>query len=322
MVKQQSLGQQLEDATSFARISEAETREHVCRAHGHVMPAESYANLDADRGRQLAALQHCADALDAEIAHRQALEVELAAALDREARGAELGARYHDLLVGLVGHELRNQLGTVMMNADYIARLKLGATPDRNASRITTSAVRMSRMIDQLLDFTRIWVTGVTLDPVAFDLAALCNRIKDELEAEHPAWSILIETLGETAGSWDVNGVVRVLSNLLTNAIAHGTGARQIALRIDGRAAGEVVVEVHNGGAIAPRLVASLFEPGWADKPRHKADGLGLGLFISKQIVVAHGGTIALSSSECQGTTVRLVLPRRPIPCGPAARAD
>jgi signal transduction histidine kinase len=299
---------------NFVRTSDAEALEHVCRAHGHIIPPEPYAILDADgRGHQLAVLQQRARALDAEIAARQALEVELAAALAREARSAELWARYHELLVGLLGHDLRNQLGAVMMNAGYIARLRLGDTPDRNASRITASAARMSRMIDQLLELTQIWLGGVALDPVALDLAALCRGVTDELEADHPAWSIVVETLGDPAGTWDVNGLVRVVSNLAGNAIAHGTGACQIALRIDGRAAAEVVVEVHNGGMIAPRLAASLFEPEAGNKQRHKADGLGLGLYLSKQIIVAHGGTIALHSNERDGTTVRVVLPRHPI---------
>ena len=211
----------------------------------------------------------------------------------------------------LLGHDLRNPLGAVMMNAECIARLNLGDAVSRNASRITISAVRMSRMIDQLLDFTRIWVGGgVVIEPVALDLAGLCHRIKAELEADNPAWSVRIELIGDTTGTWDANGITRVVSNLAGNAITHGTGVCQIALRVDGSAARELVLEVHNGGAMAPALAAALFEPSWANKPRHKADGLGIGLFLCKQIVVAHGGSIAVSSNEHHGTTVRLTLPR------------
>ncbi|MEO7731754.1 MAG: HAMP domain-containing sensor histidine kinase, partial [Kofleriaceae bacterium] len=298
----------------FAHSDAAEALERVCEAHNHVIPAELYATLDADdRGHQLVVLQQRARALDSEIAARRACEAELAAVRAHQDRAAARGRRYRELLAGLLGHDLRNQLGAVMMNAEYIARRNRGDLPDRNASRITTSAARMSRMIDQLLDFTGASVGGgVELVPAPCDLAELARRIKDELEDEHPAWSVGVELLGATAGTWDVNGLERVLSTLAGNAIAHGTGACQIALRIDGAAAAEVVVEVHNGGAIAPRLAAALFEPAWGNKPRHKADGLGLGLFIAKQIVVAHGGTIAVSSNAHHGTTVRLTLPRHP----------
>jgi signal transduction histidine kinase len=199
----------------------------------------------------------------------------------------------------------------VKQRSSDIARLNLGDKPTRNAGRISMTAVRMSRMIDQLLDFAQIWVGGgLVLAPAWVELAPLCARVRDELEADHPAWAIVVETVGDTAGPWDADGVLRVLVTLVGNAITHGAGA-QVALRVDGAAASELVIEVHNAGVIPSRIAATLFEPRGADKPRSRADGLGLGLFISRQIVEAHGGTIAISSSEPRGTTARVTLPRQ-----------
>lgn len=116
-------------------------------------------------------------------------------------------------------------------------------------------------------------------------------------------------------GEWDYERLLRVLSTVVGNAVSHGAAGEGVTIRLDGKAAERVTATVHNAGAIPPETLAVLFEPFRGPGRQHHTQGLGLGLFISLHIVRAHGGTLEASSSEADGTTLQLGLPRS----GPAA---
>src|SRR5262249_42390444 len=124
------------------------------------------------------------------------------------------------------------------------------------------------------------------------------------------------EDLGDTSGTWDADRLDQVLSNLIGNAVQHGAG-NGVDVFVDGTDPEVVRVRVHNMGAIPGDLLPRLFEPltGGAELRRDGPRGVGLGLFISKEIVAVHGGTLAVESSEAAGTTFTISLPRS----GPAA---
>ena len=302
----------------FYRSTDADAFRAVCSTHTHVIPGESYTRLDGgdDRARAISSLQQRARSLENEIAARKDLEAALRESLARERtlrEEAERNVRFADMFAGMLGHDLRNPLGTINMGANYLARAKLGDKATRSATRIISSAERMARMIDQLLDFTRIRAAGgLELQRTPVDLAAICERVKDEIEAGTPSCSIEVLTSGNTGGVWDHDRLFQVFSNLVGNAVTHGARTCAVKLEADGREPSTVVAYVRNAGAIDPEVLPMIFDPFRGGKKRHNARGLGLGLFITRQIVLAHGGEIAVTSGEASGTLVCIKLPRFP----------
>ncbi len=221
--------------------------------------------------------------------------------------------RHSELFAGALAHDLRNPLNA-MMTAAQIVLMRQEGDGDRGARplrRILTSGQRMSRMIDQLLDFTRARSGGgLNAEPHDLNLSALCAQAIGELELAFPEWKIESEVLGDPRGTWDPDRLLQVVSNLIGNAGQHGAGAT-IRVTVDGRRSEEVTLEVHNKGAIPEALVPRLFDPFRGTMHRRdQSRGLGLGLFIVKQIVRAHRGSVSVSSSEETGTTFTVRLPR------------
>jgi signal transduction histidine kinase len=196
------------------------------------------------------------------------------------------------------------------MGAQYISRTNPGEKATEAAARIISSSERMTRMIDQLLDFTRIRVgNGIALNRSRLDLAELCQHVKEEIEAGNPGCCIRVETQGNAVGHWDSDRLLQVFSNLVGNAVNHGQAGCTVSIRTDGTDDSSVEVRVHNAGAVPDEILPVIFEAFRGSSTQGKTRGLGLGLFVTRQIVLAHGGEIeALSNSD--GTTLRIQLPR------------
>jgi PAS domain S-box-containing protein len=225
--------------------------------------------------------------------------------------------RYNELFAGVLAHDLRNPLGAMMMAAQLLLMRREGENgkgdgESKPLSRILSSGQRMTTMIDQLLDFTRARSGGgIDVEPHDTNLSDLCTQAVGELELAHPEWKIHREVVGDQRGSWDADRLLQVLSNLVANAGHHGIPDAGIALKLDGGARDQVKIEIHNEGAIPEALLPHLFDA--FRSTRHRRDqsrGLGLGLFIVREIVRAHGGTVEVSSSEAAGTKFSIVLPR------------
>jgi len=268
---------------------------------------------DASR-REISELLQRTRALENELEYRKELELALREAVTREKvarEEAERSVRYNEMFAGMLGHDLRNPLSAITTGANYVVRLNSSDKSTKAATRILASAERMGRMIDQLLDFTRIRVgDGLGLAPTRFDLEGVCYKVKDELEATHPERSIVVEVEGDTLGTWDHDRLLQVLSNLVGNALHHGTEGSAVRICCDGRDASFVEVAVTNDGVVLPEVLPLLFEPFRGTTRYQRTRGLGLGLFITQQIVVAHGGTIDVVSDAPTGTTFRIRLPR------------
>jgi signal transduction histidine kinase len=219
---------------------------------------------------------------------------------------------YRDQFVGILGHDLRSPLGAITAGAALLAR----AAPDdqrqaRVAARILNSAQRMERMIADLLDLTRTRLGGIIpLKAAPTDLHSVCEEVALEVQASYPEAVVRVESRGNVTGEWDADRLAQVVSNLVVNAIEHG-GKTPVTLVA--AAAGERArLTVHNDGdPIPPHAHASIFEP-LARGPSEATHNLGLGLFIARAIVVAHGGDIRLSSTAESGTTFQVTLPRLP----------
>jgi sigma-B regulation protein RsbU (phosphoserine phosphatase) len=239
-----------------------------------------------------------------------ALADQAAVALEK-ARVDEIG-EFREQLLGIVGHDLRNPLSTILMAAQLLAlREGLGVKETELARKIARSASLAARLIDQLLDLTRSRLGGgIPIDPIRFDMNEVCRQVIDEMELTHPDSPLRVERQGDLGGVWDRDRVYQLLANLVGNAFQHGEPRSEITLRVDGREA-ELVIEVANRGAPIPQatlpFIFDAFRKGRTDHPTH---GLGLGLFIAQQIARSHGGSISVASSEGEGTTFRVRLPR------------
>jgi PAS domain S-box-containing protein len=218
-----------------------------------------------------------------------------------------------ELVLGMVSHDLRTPLSAISIGASLM--LKRGELSDADAkvaARIARSADRMTHMVNQLLDFTRARLRGgITIDPKICDLAIICNEVISELQMTHPARSLRFESEGSVLGNWDRERLAEIVSNLIGNALRHGSADGPVEMRLRDED-GWALLEVHNVGApIPPDQMPLLFEPFRRANERTRTISLGLGLYITREIVRAHGGRITATSGEATGTTFTVTLPRR-----------
>lgn len=214
-----------------------------------------------------------------------------------------------DLFIGVLGHDLRNPLGGILSGAALLEK-RPGEPEDtrRKARIIQRAAARMESLIQQVLDFALARVKGgIPVELVEADLAATARRVVSELDPA-VAGRIQVEVLGDSAGSWDPDRMLQVVSNLVSNALEHGAPETPIQIRLDGRQRDSVSLEVKNGGAIPRATLDAIFSP---FKPRERnTRGIGLGLYIVDQIVRAHAGEVTVRSSAEDGTTFVVRVPR------------
>jgi signal transduction histidine kinase len=168
----------------------------------------------------------------------------------------------------------------------------------------------MARIIHDLLDFTRIRNDGrIPVHPGPADLVALVRRAVAELASVHPDREIRLDAPDAAAISGDSDRLGQVVTNLVGNALQHSPADARVTVRVEVEDGG-VALAVHNGGpAICDELLPTMFEP--FRRGRHGTDGgsLGLGLFIVREVVRAHGGEVAVASSARDGTTFTVRLP-------------
>lgn len=227
-----------------------------------------------------------------------------------------------NLMLGVLGHDLRNPLGAIRSSSDYLllaGELLPGQT--KAALLIQTSANRMREMIHDLLDFTRGQLGGSM--PVALrdvDLAQVCQQVVSELQALHPERTVRLEAEGDLGGHWDEHRLAQAVSNLAANAIQHGDPDKPVCVRALQSGKDGVLIQVHNWGPPISLegqrcLFNALMRPVVREAElREGSSGLGLGLYIVQQIAWAHGGEVAVRSTESEGTTMELQLPRRAAP--------
>jgi PAS domain S-box-containing protein len=225
--------------------------------------------------------------------------------------------RGNELFAGVLAHDLRNPLSAITTAAQLLlmrheGRNVAGSDEAKPLSRILSSSDRMARMIEQLLDFTRARTGGgIQLILGVCDLGDLHKDVVGEFELSHPEWKMDCTVTGDLVGTWDADRLLQVLSNLVGNAGRHGTPGGRISVSLDGSDTDRVRFSVHNDGTIAESLLPQLFDPfGTRRQFRGRSGGLGLGLFIVRELVQTHGGTVSVSSSHAAGTTVSVHLPR------------
>ena len=229
-----------------------------------------------------------------------------------------------DLFLAILSHDLRNPLNTIAMSAALLARQREPAGEStETASQISTSASLMGRMISDLLDYTRTRLgAGMPVSPQPIDMGKLCREIHDEYRSGFPERIIRIECEGDLTGNWDPDRMRQAVSNLLGNALQHG--AAHLPVKLTAKAEGtNISIAIQNSGPPIPAgEVHKIFEPlirgSSAGRPlKNRPGSIGLGLYIAREIVLSHAGTIEVVSSEQSGTIFTIHLPR--VPLTPAA---
>jgi two-component system sensor histidine kinase/response regulator len=220
--------------------------------------------------------------------------------------------RVNETFVAAIGHDLKSPIHSIALATDLILRSTQEETTKRHAERIKASSRRMVGMIDELFDLARVRLgNGIPLEPDDADLATIARNVTAEHLGSAGGRAIDVQQEGNTAGHWDPGRVEQIASNILGNAIRHGTPETPIDVRVQGTES-HVVLSVHNGGVIPAEVRGTLFHPfRGSETDRARRNGLGLGLFIVDQLVRAHRGTVEVESTEATGTTFRIRLPRR-----------
>ena len=239
------------------------------------------------------------------------------------ARYTELLDQSRNLFLAILGHDLRNPLGATIHGAQIM--LLAEDIDDRHrkiAARIYNSGQRMSKLVADLLDYTRTHLgSGLPLEISSANLGDIAQRVIDEISTSHPDKVITLKTSGELNGEWDKERIAQAISNLLGNAVQHGATGEAIKVEISA-SRGEVHVAINNKGPLIPeeklhtifdplvRLVANGGEGG--GEGSGQGGSMGLGLYIVREVASAHGGSVTASSSTAEGTTFTIRLPRDP----------
>ncbi|MFY0583063.1 ATP-binding protein [Cystobacter fuscus] len=222
---------------------------------------------------------------------------------------------FRERLLGIVSHDLRSPLQAIMLHSQLLSRQVNDPKVKNATTRINLGAERMTRMIADLLDFTRGRLGGgIPVERRPDDLFAITAEVIEELQVTAPQSPIELSTHGDGQGEWDRGRLIQVVQNTVTNAVKHGAQGQPVQVTLTGMD-DLVVMRVRNQGQpIPPEFVPHLFDPFHRAGTHEKSDplsGLGLGLYIAQEIVHAHGGTIHVDSGLEEGTTFTLHLPRK-----------
>jgi two-component system sensor histidine kinase/response regulator len=220
--------------------------------------------------------------------------------------------RLNEMLTAVLSHDLRSPLNAVLTSALLIQRRSTEEPVKQTADRILSSGRRMSRMIEDMLDMARARLAGgIPLKREPADLGALVDRVVSEVQAAYPERRIEVVQTGDRGGNWDGERLAQVASNLLGNALQHGDASGVVRVTVDGTRSAAVVITVENSGTIPSDLLPQLFDPfRGARRQTGRTEGLGLGLYIVQQVVIAHGGSVDVQSGNDNRTAFVVRVPR------------
>jgi signal transduction histidine kinase len=223
---------------------------------------------------------------------------------------------FRHLMLGMVAHDLRGPLSVVDMSALLLIHGDARLAQDASMARLMRASARMRALINDLLDVAGSQLgSRLRIVPAPMDLRQLAQETVDEARAEHPYADFRLNCASRLDGEWDSGRLAQLLFNLFRNAVEHGDSTHPVICSIE-KANGGVSIEVQNRGPIIPRgqqaiIFNALVRGGTSDDPRQN---LGLGLYISREIVLGHGGTIGVRSDEQEGTVFTVILPMVSVP--------
>jgi len=240
------------------------------------------------------------------------------AAVALEKTRLDQAAQFRDRLIGIVSHDLRNPIGAMLMSANVLLRRdELDERTIKVAARIKSSGERAIRLIRDLLDYTQAHLgPGIPIERRPADLHVIVGQVVDEMQAAHPERRIEVRREGDGRGEWDIDRLAQVVENLLSNALKYSPPGTPVTIELTGTAASVQLVIHNHGESISAERLPHIFEPmqrgiqedSYADR------SVGLGLYVVRHLVDAHGGRVAVASSSTAGTSFTVSLPRRSPP--------
>ncbi|HEX2541814.1 MAG TPA: sensor histidine kinase [Caldimonas sp.] len=227
-------------------------------------------------------------------------------------------AASRDMFLGVLGHDLRGPLSAISMSNRALA--DPGLAPDareKAAARVSRSVGTMTRLIEDLLDYTRSRLgAGIPIERARCDVASLCREALDSIQASYPEHRFALSVSGDLSADIDAAKLDQALGNLLANAAQHGETSGQVGLDASGSADAIVLKISNRGSPIPPDALRSVFEPlTQLPNPSREPDersqtSMGLGLFIVREIVNGHLGAVTVESSFEHGTVFTVKLPK------------
>ena len=224
--------------------------------------------------------------------------------------------RARDLFLATLGHDLRGPLSTIASLAAFEMRTR--PNDSAGAAIALRSVAQMKALLDDLVEYTRHRLgSGLAIAPATLQLDQFARDTLDEIEVIGSGRVFEFEVKGNLQGEWDPRRLHQALSNLVFNALKYGLASAPIRISLDGTRDDEVVLAVQNSGRPIPEpLLLTLFDPlvrargeeGGAE-PQVAGANLGLGLYVVREIAIAHGGSVQVTSDE-SATRFELRLPR------------
>lgn len=238
-------------------------------------------------------------------------------------------ARYSSMLresqhifLAILGHDVRNPLGAISMGAQIIMHDE--ALPEKHqrvARQVLKSTQRVTEIVADLLDYSTSHLGGgIPVTAAAIDFREECEAVINEMKVFHPGRTFELEMHGDLHVHWDAARISQALSNLLANAVQHGSATEPISITIRREKSDVVWVIQNEGDVIAPARLRTMFDPvktfaikSTSERSASQTNNLGLGLYIAREITTAHGGEIRVSSTAALGTTFTVKIPANAI---------
>lgn len=221
-----------------------------------------------------------------------------------------------DVFIGILGHDLRSPLQAISSGAQVLMLEEKHSELIQLGSRMYRSVGRMQGLLDNLLDFTRSRIGGgIEIERRTCDLGELVEQVVGEFRMSHPGRDLSDACSGDCRGEWDSLRLGQVYQNLISNALQYGDPNQPVEIRTEGHE-DHVIASIRNQGSSIPQehqdrlfvLYHRVAQAAESDRPR---SNLGLGLYIAKEIIEAHQGSIQVESNAREGTTFTMKLPKR-----------
>ncbi|WBX93717.1 sensor histidine kinase [Pseudoxanthomonas mexicana] len=250
------------------------------------------------------------DAIDDMMRFNEAIDQAVAESLLEFSRTVE---SWRNVFLGALGHDLRGPLAAVVGTAELLADTAQGTPHAHQAARILSGGQHLSRLVDGLLDYSKSTLgAGMPLHRIACDLGEAVAAELDLLQAALPEAPLRLQVQGATHGYFDDARIREAVHNLVTNAAKYGQRAAPIEVTLTGDTRSVRIAVSNTGQPLSSDMLHALFDPlRRGSLPAHKGEhaSLGLGLFLVREIAIAHGGDVAAHVGEGV-TTFVIHLPR------------